>query len=150
MEHELAGVIEAAKQARKHAYASYSNFKVGAAVLCPDGTMFSGANVENAVYGESICAERVAIFNAVSEGRREFTAMAVVCGGEEPCCPCGSCRQVFVEFNPDMTVIMASMKGTHILEMKASDLLPHAFMPERLEEGRRPEAPEPPGPRAWP
>lgn len=150
LEHELAGLIEAAKLARKRAYAPYSGFRVGAAVLCPDGAVFDGANVENAVYGESICAERVAVYKAVSEGRNEFKAIAVVCGGAEPCYPCGSCRQVLVEFNPEMTVIMASADGSRVLEAKASQLLPHAFTPERLEAGRRPEAPEVPGPGPWP
>ncbi len=150
MEHELAGLIEAAKLARKRAYAPYSGFRVGAAVLCPDGAVFDGANVENAAFGESICAERVAICKAVSEGHKDFKAIAVVCGGDAPCYPCGSCRQVLVEFNPEMVVIMASADGSRVLEARASELLPRAFMPERLEAGRRPEAPEVPGPGPWP
>ncbi|MCL4499961.1 MAG: cytidine deaminase [Chloroflexi bacterium] len=150
MNHELASLIDAAKQARKQAYAPYSNFAVGAALLCPDGTVFTGCNVENAIYGETLCAERVTIAKAVSEGRREFRAMAIVCSGPEPCVPCGSCRQMMVEFNTEMTILMASTGSSDILELNASELMPHAFTPERLEEGRKPEPPEAPGPGVWP
>ncbi|MHB0976275.1 MAG: cytidine deaminase [Candidatus Aquicultorales bacterium] len=150
MEHEFASLIEEARQARKHAYAPYSDFRVGAAVLCGDGSVFTGANVENAAYPETACAERVAIWAAVSAGRRDIVAIATVCGGDEPCYPCGGCRQVFNEFNPEMLVISASSHGTRIAETKASELLPHAFSPERLAEGRGPEEPEAPSPRPWP
>lgn len=150
MEHELASLVESAKLARKNAYAPYSKFKVGAALLCPDGTVFTGVNVENAAYGETLCAEEVALGTAVADGRREFSAIAIVCGGESPCAPCGSCRQALAEFSPEMKVVMASADAAHIREMKLSELLPDAFTAARLEEGRRPEEPEIPGPGPWP
>ena len=123
-------LIEMAKKARDNAYAPYSNFKVGAALLTEDGEIFTGANVENASYGLSICAERVAVFKAVSEGKRKFKAIAVVADTEKPTPPCGACRQVLAEFG-DLEVIMANLKGD-VKVMKLSELLPEAFMPEDL------------------
>ena len=123
-------LIEMAKRARENAYAPYSNFKVGAALLTEDGEIFTGANVENASYGLSICAERVAVFKAVSEGKRKFKAIAVVTDTEKPTPPCGACRQVLAEFG-DIEVIMANLKGD-VKVMKLSELLPEAFTPEDL------------------
>ena len=123
-------LIEMAKKARDNAYAPYSNFKVGAALLTEDGEIFTGANVENASYGLSICAERVAVFKAVSEGKRKFKAIAVVADTEKPTPPCGACRQVLAEFG-DIEVIMANLKGD-VKVMKLSELLPEAFTPEDL------------------
>ncbi len=123
-------LLEMAKKARENAYAPYSNFKVGAAIITEDGKVFTGANVENASYGLSICAERVALFKAVSEGYRKFKAIAVVADTDGPVSPCGACRQVLSEFG-DMDVIMANVKGD-MKVMKLSELLPESFTPEDL------------------
>ncbi len=104
-------LIAEAKKAREKAYAPYSNFKVGAAVLTSNGKIFSGCNIENSSYGLSICAERTAIFNAVSSGYREFTKIAVVTDSDTPSSPCGACRQVIFEFGDDIEVIMSNLKG---------------------------------------
>lgn len=123
-------LLEIAKRARENAYAPYSEFKVGAAILTEDGKIFTGANVENASYGLSMCAERVAVFKAVSEGYRRFKAIAVVADTDGPVSPCGACRQVLSEFG-DMDVIMGNMKGD-VKVMKLSELLPESFTPEDL------------------
>lgn len=123
-------LLEMAKKARENAYAPYSNFKVGAAIITEDGKVFTGANVENASYGLSICAERVALFKAVSEGYRKFKAIAIVADTDGPVSPCGACRQVLSEFG-DMDVIMANVKGD-MKVMKLSELLPESFTPEDL------------------
>ena len=120
-----------AVEARKLAYAPYSHFRVGAALLAKDGRIFTGCNVENASYGLTVCAERVALFKAVSEGAREFLAIAVACG-EGPCAPCGACRQVLYEFAPDLLVIMADGEGKSWCRAKLSELLPHGFGPKDL------------------
>lgn len=124
-------LIDAARKARTRAYAPYSGFPVGAAVRAADGRVFTGCNVENASYGLGVCAERVAVFHAVAAGVRELTAVAVVCGSEEPCRPCGACRQVLREFGPAMRVIMAGEAGP--VEVRPlSELLPDSFGPEHL------------------
>jgi len=119
-------LIAEAKMAREKAYAPYSNFKVGAAVLTSNGKIFSGCNIENSSYGLSICAERVAIFNAVSSGYREFTKIAVVTDSEPSASPCGACRQVIFEFGDDIEVIMSNLKGD-IKIMKIDELLKDGF-----------------------
>src|SRR3989304_7269012 len=119
-------LIAEAKTAREKAYAPYSNFKVGAAVLTIDGKIFIGSNVENSSYGLSICAERAAIFNAVSSGYKKFTKIAVVTDSEPPSSPCGACRQVIFEFGGDIEVIMANLKGDTKV-MKISELLKDGF-----------------------
>ncbi len=129
-------LITEAIEARKAAYTPYSNFKVGAALLTADGKIYRGCNIENAAYSPSNCAERTAIFKAVSEGERNFTAIAVVCGKEpEPeliGSPCGVCRQVMVEFcRPDFQVIMAKGVDDYKI-MTLGELLPSAFLPEVL------------------
>jgi cytidine deaminase len=119
-------LIDAARQARSRAYAPYSNFQVGAAVLTSVGEIFSGCNIENASFGATICAERVAIFKAVAAGHRQFTALAVIAGAPAPVPPCGICRQVLTEFSPDCRVIMANLEG----EWRAAllqELLPLSF-----------------------
>jgi cytidine deaminase len=123
-------LVQAAARAREKAYAPYSNYHVGAAVLTADGKVFTGCNVENAVYPLGLCAERVAIFKAVSEGYREFRAIAVVTrnGGS----PCGSCRQVMREFAPDMRVFIADESG-QVRETTVAALLPDAFGPDDLK-----------------
>lgn len=124
-------LIDAAKKAQVSAYAPYSKYLVGAALLTNSGKIFLGANVENAAYPDSICAERVAVFKAVTEGERSFQAIAVVTrdGGM----PCGSCRQVLAEFAPQAQVFIANEKGELIREGTVSDLLPGAFSPSNLK-----------------
>ncbi len=123
---DLSGLLGVARRARELAYAPYSRFPVGAALLGKSGRVYTGCNVENASHPAGICAERCAVSKAVSEGERDFVAIAVVADSAGPCAPCGICRQVLVEFAPRMTVAMANLEG----EMKvvlASELLPGAF-----------------------
>ena len=124
-----------AKEARQHAYAPYSGCKVGAALLCADGTVYGGCNIENAAYGPTNCAERTAIFKAVYDGHRDFTAIAV-CGGMEaestdtfP--PCGVCRQVMREFCRDDFVIYLEEGNGSIAVYTLAELLPHSFQKEK-------------------
>ena len=126
-------LLEEAVRLRQVAYAPYSNFSVGAALLCPDGQIFSGCNIENASYGATVCAERVAAFNAVSQARREFLALAVIGEGHRPLPPCGMCRQVLAEFNPRLPVFMANMIGDLDLR-NLTELLPLAFDVESLRQ----------------
>jgi cytidine deaminase len=123
-------LIEAASEARRWAYAPYSNYAVGAALLTTSGKVYDGVNVENAAYPTGICAERVAVFKAVSEGERSFLAIAVVTsnGGS----PCGSCRQVLAEFGIETQVIIADDSGNIVQECSVADLLPGAFLPGKL------------------
>jgi len=119
-------LIESAKQARARAYAPFSNFRVGAAVRTKDGKIYTGCNVESASYGLTVCAERVAIWKAVSEGEKEFERIAVVADTEELTPPCGVCRQILWEFCGDVPVTFANLKGdVETVQMK--DLLPRAF-----------------------
>jgi cytidine deaminase len=124
-------LLAAAKQAQTSAYAPYSKYPVGAALLTSSGAIYLGSNVENAAYPDSICAERVAVFKAVSEGQRDFEAIAVVTkdGGT----PCGSCRQVLAEFSPGALVIIANQNGEVVRESTVADLLPGAFGPGNLK-----------------
>lgn len=124
-------LVKTALEARQEAYAPYSGFRVGAALLCEDGRVFTGVNVENAVYGSSICAEQVAVVKAVSEGCRRFEAIAIIADGPTPCPPCGSCRQFLAEFGAETLVIMANTSG-EIKKAKLSELLPLAFTNEQL------------------
>lgn len=128
---QQAELVEAAKKAQRSAYAPYSNYHVGSALLTSSGKVYLGANVENAAYPDSICAERVAVFKAVTEGERSFQAIAVVTrdGGT----PCGSCRQVLAEFAPDAQVVIANEKGEVTREATVSELLPGAFGPSNLK-----------------
>ena len=119
-------LIRAAMQARRYAQAAFSRFKVGAALETADGVVITGCNIENATYGLTICAERVAMFKALSEGHRRFRRVVVVADTEAPTPPCGACRQILWEFAGDIEVVLAnldSVKATHRLR----DLLPHAF-----------------------
>jgi cytidine deaminase len=127
---QAAALVAAARRARRRAYAPYSRYPVGAAVLAADGTVFSGANVENASYGLAVCAERVAIFTAAAAGRRRLRAVAVVTGSPEPAAPCGACRQVMAEFGVQ-TVYLAGPRGPY-RERPLSDLLPDAFTAKAL------------------
>jgi len=119
-------LISAAKQARENAHAPYSNFRVGAALRATSGRIFGGCNVENATYGLTVCAERIAIFKAISEGERGFDAIAVVTDTDALTPPCGACRQLIWEFCGDVPVILANLKGkVEIIAMK--DLFPKPF-----------------------
>jgi len=122
-------LIAKAVEARKKAYAPYSHFAVGAALLAKSGRIYTGCNVENASYGLSVCAERVAVFKAVSEGERDFAAMAVVT--ENGVTPCGACRQVLMEFGEGIQVIVANESGEY-RALILRELLPEAFTPENL------------------
>jgi cytidine deaminase len=117
-------LIAAARQVYSNAYAPYSGFRVGAALQTRSGQVFTGCNVENASYGLTICAERVAVAKAVSEGERDFEAIAVISRGGVA--PCGACRQFLAEFNPDLRVIVAGLEGNS-REFRLSELLPEAF-----------------------
>lgn len=122
-------LIASARAARERAYAPYSNFKVGAALKGRSGRVYTGCNVENAAYGHTMCAERTAVFKAVSEGEQEFEVIAVVT--QNGVSPCGSCRQVMLEFAPDMTVIIADTQGNARVTT-VCDLLPDGFTPGHL------------------
>ncbi|HXW95893.1 MAG TPA: cytidine deaminase [Nitrososphaerales archaeon] len=130
---KLRSLVEEAKKTRQNAYSPYSGVKIGAAVLTSDGKIFSGANVENASYGLACCAERTAIFKAVSEGSRDIVAMAVVGKSEDFTKPCGACRQVMVEFNPKMKVLRRGLDG-FAEDGTAASLLPSHFKPPELSE----------------
>ncbi len=132
-------LISSAIEARKNSYAPYSGYCVGAALLCEDGEIITGCNVENASYGATNCAERTAVFKAVSMGKRRFSAIAVAGGKQgdavtDYAYPCGVCRQVLREFcNPsDMTVIVCRSE-TDFVQMTLEQLLPHSFGPENLK-----------------
>jgi len=127
-------LIDLAKQARKKAYTPYSHYKVGAALLCKSGKVYTGCNVENASYGHTVCAERTAVFKAVSEGETEFEAIAVVTknGGS----PCGACRQVLSEFAPKLTIYIADKNGEY-RATTMQKLLPDSFTPAHLETGHK-------------
>ena len=128
---QRAELLAAARKAQSNAYAPYSNYHVGAALLTSSGSVYLGSNVENAAYPASICAERVAVFKAVSEGHRDFQAIAVLTrdGGT----PCGSCRQVLAEFAPNALVLIANQAGEVVRESTVADLLPGAFGPGNLK-----------------
>jgi cytidine deaminase len=127
---ERQNLIEVAIHARRWAYVPYSHYAVGAALLTASGKIYEGVNIENAAYPVTICAERVAVFKAVSEGERQFTAIAVVTsnGGT----PCGSCRQVLAEFGLDTVVWIADEEGRLVMETSVGELLPGAFQPKDL------------------
>ena len=131
-------LMSAAIEARQNAYSPYSHFAVGAALLCVDGTVYTGINIENAAYSPTVCAERVAFFKAVSDGKRDFSAIAVSGGkaGNPPdknTAPCGVCRQVMMEFcNPGTFEIILGGDVGSVKAHKLSDLLPLGFGPENL------------------
>lgn len=126
-------LLELAQKAREMAYAPYSNFKVGAALLSDDGLIFTGCNIENAAYGPTNCAERTAIFKAVSEGVRNFSALAVIADTKGPVSPCGVCRQVMAEFfSPDTPVILGNLQGDYT-KTTLKELLPGAFTSNELK-----------------
>ena len=122
---EIQNLVNRAIKARENAYCPYSHFAVGSALLCEDGTIYEGCNIENASYGLTNCAERTAVFKAVSEGYTKFKALAVVADTEGPCAPCGACRQVMGEFNIPI-IIMGNLKGD-IEVVSTEALLPFSF-----------------------
>ena len=125
-------LAEIAYSMQERAYVPYSNYPVGAAILCADGTVFTGCNVENAAYGSSICAERTALLKAVSEGHRDdWVKIAVVTSGDDAGYPCGSCRQMLYEFAPDLKIIIGG-KDKVLSTITLSELLPHGFGPSAL------------------
>jgi cytidine deaminase len=127
---EKQALVDLANTARERAYAPYSGYPVGSSLRTKTGRVFTGVNIENAAYPQTMCAERVAMFKAVSEGEKEFEVITVVTnnGGS----PCGGCRQVMAEFGLDTIVIMADGKGHIVQETTVKDLLPGAFTPEHL------------------
>ncbi len=126
-------LLEESKIAREKAYVPYSQFKVGAALLGENGTVYHGCNIENAGYSMTNCAERTAFFKAVSEGVKEFKALAIVADTEGPCSPCGACRQVMAEFcSQDMPVYLTNLKGD-VQQTTVGELLPGAFAPGDLD-----------------
>ena len=129
--HEKQALIDLANTARQRAYVPYSNYPVGSSLRTKTGRLFTGVNVENAAYPQTMCAERVAIFKAVSEGEREFEVITVVTnnGGS----PCGGCRQVMAEFGLDTIVLLADGNGKLVKQTTVRELLPEAFMPKHLQ-----------------
>ena len=124
-------MIEKAKEARAHSYAPYSNFAVGAALLCADGSIYTGANIENSTFTPTVCAERVAFFSAIHDGHRDFVAIAIVGGmigtdANQTCSPCGVCRQVMSEFcKGDFKILLSDGKDNKVFTL--DDMLPHRF-----------------------
>jgi len=126
-------LVKHAQTARKYSYSPYSRFRVGAAILTSDGQIFTGCNIENSSFGLTVCAERTAIFKAVSEGQKKFKAIAIVSGEEGYTAPCGACRQVLLDLAENIDVVMINRKGEmRILKMK--DLLPHPFGRKNLRK----------------
>ena len=124
-------LLRMAHDAMKNAYVPYSNFPVGAALLCEDGSVYTGCNVEGASYGNAICAERTALCKAVSEGKRRFDTLAVTANTEDFRTPCGICRQMLYEFSPDLRVLCGSRDGSHTVH-SLKELLPCAFSAKDL------------------
>ena len=128
-------LVELAFTMLERSYVPYSKFPVGAALLCADGTVFTGCNVENSAYGSTICAERTAIVKAVSEGHRDdWVKLAVVGNSTDYCWPCGACRQMLYEFCPGLTVLVAR-GGRDFVSLPLGELLPHGFGPKSLTTG---------------
>ncbi|MCK9996196.1 MAG: cytidine deaminase [Candidatus Krumholzibacteria bacterium] len=145
MKEEFLQLVEAACEARLRSYSPYSKFRVGAALMGESGTTYPGTNVENASIGLSICAERSAVFRAVTDGEAAFKAIAICADGVSPTLPCGACRQVLVEFGPDLTVLVAGEQGSagEVLQFSLGELIPHAF--ETFVDNIVPEADDPGG-----
>jgi len=131
---QYSDLIEAARAARANAYAPYSQFAVGAALQTKSGAIFSGCNMENLSFGLTLCAERSAVASAVSNGSHDFAAIAIVTDSEKPALPCGACRQVLAEFNPDLKIVSATLSG-EVQEFELAKLLP--YPDQGVLEGRR-------------
>ncbi len=140
MNSDYSDLVGMACRARLNSYSPYSRFRVGAALLGRSGKVYLGTNVENASFGLSICAERAAVFQAVAAGERDFAAIAVCADGKVPTPPCGACRQVLLEFGPDMALLMAGEDGAAgpVKRYTVADLVPEAF--RSFEPGSGPEA----------
>jgi len=133
MNEEIKGkLLKSAVEASKNSHCPYSKFRVGAAVLTKTGKIFKGGNIENVSYGATVCAERVAIWKAVSEGEKEFEAIAVIGPGTGEGYPCAQCRQVMVEFGLDWLVISGDEEGNYMGELSVRDLVPFPFTPDAL------------------
>lgn len=127
-------LVELAFTMLDRSYCPYSNFPVGAALLCRDGSVFTGCNVENAAFGSTICAERTALVKAISEGHRDDWVKVAVAGlSDDYCWPCGSCRQMLYEFAPTLTVLAAD-RNHNFVSVSLQELLPHGFGPQTLTE----------------
>jgi cytidine deaminase len=124
-------LLRQAKSAVNNSYSPYSHFKVGAAIRAEDGTIFSGTNIENASFSLTMCAERVAIFKAISNGHRSFTDLAIASSSETPTFPCGPCRQVLYEFSPQLRI---HLEGNEKQIFRLADLLPHAFDTKQIKQ----------------
>ena len=129
-------LLARAREAMAMAVAPSSKFRVGAALLCEDGTVFTGCNIESPTY-LGICAERVALFKALSEGQRTFTAIGIVCGTNGACSPCGACRQLLWEFGPELEIILDDGQGGLVLR-SITDYFPEPFDRNKLDPTRRP------------
>lgn len=125
-------LLERAAAAMANSYSPYSRFPVGAAVECKDGSVFTGCNIENCSLGNTICAERVAVGNAVSHGHTDFIRIAIISNGSNYCVPCGQCRQVLMEFAPDMEVLCARGDGRYV-SYSLRDLMPSPFTAEHMD-----------------
>ena len=126
-------LVDLAFSMLERSYVPYSHFPVGAALECADGSVFTGCNVENSAYGDTICAERTAVVKAVSEGHRDdFTRLAVVGNSTEPCWPCGACRQMLYEFAPELTLLVARMDHSFV-KLTLGELMPHGFGPKGMD-----------------
>ncbi|MCB1184601.1 cytidine deaminase [bacterium] len=142
MNPDLQELVTAARDERSHSYSPYSGFRVGAALRGASGRIYLGTNVENASFGLAICAERSAVVQAVSAGETSFTGIAVCADGPAPTAPCGACRQVLLEFAPDMPVVLAGEDGLagELIETTVAALMPHAFFDFRDQlQARRDE-----------
>lgn len=124
-------LVRAAKKAKRKAYAPYSNFRVGAAIRTKAGKIYTGCNIENSSYGLTICAERTAIFKAVSEGEKEFTVIAIASDDHDFCPPCGACRQVLRDLAPNVELVLVDKKGNERV-VTLTDLFPLPFGPDHL------------------
>ena len=129
---EISKLIAHAIEMMKYSHAPYSGFRVGAALLCKDGSVYGGCNVEGSSYGSTICAERTALVKAVSEGEKDFAAIAVCSSSDDYCTPCGICRQMLADFGLDIDVYCCNQKGEYI-KTTLHDLLPMAFTGDALK-----------------
>lgn len=129
-------IIRLLEDAKEKALAIYSKFRVSAVLVTKDGQLVTGINIESSSYGLTICAERVALFKALSEGHREFERIYIMTDSEKPCPPCGACRQVLFDFAPDLVVIMYSNDGQKRTQSLLEDLIPHAFRGRELTGGK--------------